>query len=235
MDLRELHLDGERARATWVLSGTYTGKLGVKARRVSFAIVVTYRLQGGLIHEMLVSWDALALMRQIGLFSIKDKDAHRKRVKTTSALSDEALQDQQLACVKDLALLFSLPSYPSAKGTMLQIAQRIFDVNCVFQDSYVGGEFRGLEECCNYALKVRKPFPQLSVVDCKQSSNEGAALGSPLRLDWTIKAVYKGPAAPKPTECVFTAVVFVTFDDTKIDTVHFSWNAPQLLAQLRAQ
>jgi predicted ester cyclase len=236
VDLRELHVEGERARAKWVLSGTYTGKLGVKPRRVSFVIVVTYRLQGGLIREMLVSWDAMGLMRQIGLFTSTGASSSylppaSPRVKRTR-LSIEQLAEAQNECTKGLGDMFC----SSSMDTMREVARRILDSQCVFQDSYLGGEFRGLEQCCVYANKVRKPFlTRFEIAECKRSTNEGAALGSPLRLDWTIKAVYSGPLAARLTECKFSAVVFVTFDETVIDSVHFSWNAPQLEAQLRTQ
>jgi predicted ester cyclase len=247
--LRSLHVDGERARATWVLSGTYSGKLGVKPRRVSFAIVVTYRLSGGLIGEMLVSWDALALMRQLGLFNgggrhgagaadagwagprgaeQDDAVARAGKRQKHQFLSKEELAEAQTHCIEDLAKMFGMN--PAA---ITEAAGKLLDTNCVFQDSYVGGEFRGVEACATYAQKVRAPFPTFKVVEWKPTTNEGSALGSPVRVDWTIKAVYVGPAAAKPTECKFSAIVFVTFDETKIDSVHFSWNAPQLMSQLR--
>jgi len=232
VDLRDLHLDGERARATWVLSGTYTGKLGVKARRVTFAIVVSYRLENGLIVEMLVSWDAMTLMKQIGLTRGAGKGAaepaaKRARVALPTDLPLDVVQAQR---IQELALVFSQADDRTAAEA---VARRILCADCVFQDSYVGGEFRGVSECLDYAAKVRKPFPMFAVVESKTSANEGSALGSPTRVDWTIRTLYRGPAAPKPIDCSFSAVVFVTFDDALIDAVHFSWNVPELLAQLR--
>jgi hypothetical protein len=251
VDLREMSMDNDKARATWVLQGTYRGRLGAPAnsssaeqkhlKHVSFVIVCTYTFQQNstLIQEMLIAWDAIGLMRQIGLLKNTNAAATQqnresmapppKRIRTSS-MRFEDIQALRSAHVADLAKMFSASTYDE----MVKMAHEILHSGCVFQDSYMGFEFRGWDACAKYAQKVRSPFPTLAVTGVKTSENEGAALGSPLRLDWTIRAKYSGPLVPQVTDCSFNAVLFVTFDDADhtIDSVHFSWNAQRLMDQL---
>jgi len=259
VDLREMSMDNDKARATWVLQGTYRGRLGANSssaeqkhlKHVSFVIVCTYTFQPNstLIQEMLVAWDAIGLMRQIGLLKstgpggakmvagqpLKQPVAQAmgppppKRVRTQPLRFDE-IQALRMRHVADLATMFAASSYEE----MVRMGKEILHSGCVFQDSYMGFEFRGWENCAKYAQKVRSPFPTLAVTGVKVSENEGAALGSPLRLDWSIRAKYSGPLVAQPTDCSFNAVLFVTFDDQDhtIDSVHFSWNAQRLMDQL---
>lgn len=265
VDLREMSLENDKARATWVLHGTYRGKLnnnnattatavagaGNKhLKHVSFAIVCTYtfRPHSSLVQEMLVSWDAIGLMRQIGLLR-STHGAHNKpvvqspsassappakRLRSTELGELEAITQLERQHVELLARLFSFTS----EEDMTKLAEEILHPECVFQDSYMGFEFRGVGNCAQYIKKVRSPFPTLQVTSAtlrEEVEGGGAALGSPLCLNWQIKAIYSGPLVKTPSPCNFSCVVFVTFDanDHTIDSAHLNWHAQKLMDQLK--
>ena len=268
VDLREITLDNDKARATYVLHGTYRGSAHVQARlaqpapvkprMVSFAIVVTvtFKPDTGLIQNILCAWDALGLMRQIGLVatapsssssSSTSQPSKRARLGGASSSSSSSataaplsppppsLSPDQIRAlhnqrIESLARMFSA----SPLDRIPVLAESVLHPNCRFQDSYMGGEFRGLASCVKYTQRVRGPFPALNVVSVKRSENEGRALGSPLRLDWVVRAVYAGPLVKKRTDCGFNAILFVTFDDEShlIDSVHFSWSVHELMKEL---
>ncbi|KAH9261712.1 hypothetical protein BASA81_000368 [Batrachochytrium salamandrivorans] len=259
VDLREMSLENDKARATWVLHGTYRGKLnnnnntttaatgGNKhLKHVSFAIVCTYtfRPHSSLVQEMLVSWDAIGLMRQIGLLRSTpphnkssynaQKQPPAKRIRSTELGELEAITQLERQHVELLAKLFSFTS----EQDMTKLAEEILHPECVFQDSYMGFEFRGVGNCAQYIKKVRSPFPTLQVTNAtlrNEVEGGGAALGSPLCLNWQIKAIYSGPLVKTPSPCNFSCVVFVTFDanDHTIDSAHLNWHAQKLMDQLK--
>lgn len=260
VDLREMSLENDKARATWVLHGTYRGKLNANTggvgkkllKHVSFVIVCTYTFlsNSSLVKEMLVSWDAIGLMRQIGLLrgtpkqqqadatatqsSIQQQNSARKRLRTSELGELEEITALERKHVEMLAKLFS----SSSEEELARIAEDILDPECVFQDSYMGFEFRGIDQCKNYCKKILTPFKSLNVTSAtlrEEVEGGGAALGSPLRLNWQIKAIYSGPLVKEPSPCSFSAVLFVGFEDDyhKISSCHFSWAAQRLMDQLK--
>jgi len=120
-----------------------------------------------------------------------------------------------------------------------RLAERILADRCVFVDSNMGTDHRGIDECYRYVKRIRSAFPRLRVV--KESFEKHVKPpGEPLRAEWLVEAAYGGRLASQqqPKPCTLRGTLFLTTDPEQgevITNLSMSWNATSLLRELGVQ
>eukprot|EP00516_Mucochytrium_quahogii_P003971 CAMPEP_0203757692 /NCGR_PEP_ID=MMETSP0098-20131031/10635_1 /ASSEMBLY_ACC=CAM_ASM_000208 /TAXON_ID=96639 /ORGANISM=" , Strain NY0313808BC1" /LENGTH=700 /DNA_ID=CAMNT_0050649919 /DNA_START=181 /DNA_END=2279 /DNA_ORIENTATION=+ len=236
-----------------------------KARTVSFNVIVEFSFADPntpeLITEMIISWDAMSLMNQLGLLNPKGKgiqpklgpDAKQKTDSTSDSngnkdgtdtpkkVSPEQSLSAQLCKTNALKLAKLFQSSPEVAE---ELASEILDPKCVFDDIHVGAKYTGIPACLGYIKRLRKAFPKFSLVArVLTQTTEPVTDGEskiPLQLNriqlkWDVDAIYGGVLVQGGQKaCEFDGKVFVTTNpkNSKIKVARLDVVAQDLMYQL---
>jgi len=167
----------------------------------------------------------------------EEEESHRM-LGDMSASSNELASIVELQIrqeiISQLRLLFESDDREEAH----QVASRILAERCVFIDSNMGTDHRGVEECFSYVKRIRSAFPKLKVVS-ESFEKDSKQPGEKIRFDWSLEANYGGKLAGQGLKpCTLKAVLFLTLDNEEIPSVTslaMSWNAISLLKELGVQ
>mmetsp|Transcript_14724 Transcript_14724/g.19312 ORF Transcript_14724/g.19312 Transcript_14724/m.19312 type:complete len:809 (-) Transcript_14724:86-2512(-) len=235
------------ARSRWSITGTYLGrqskpkvtaeqspKLG---KAVEFRVIIAYKFENDSerIAQLVISWAALDLMRQLGLVSA-ELGKSKKVVETNYDVPTLSPKRMQELCI-EFSGVFEI-----AKVEDRQVmAEKYLHNEAKTIDSNMGGQYEGAEGFVKYSEKLRRVFPEFKLmkhnfVPIKSKkppvSNEPSVLK--IQMGCLVCGIYKGALVQEPQPFKFSGEVFFSFDteSEKITEVVMNWNATSLMSQL---
>jgi len=216
-----------------------------KEREVSFNVIVEFTFsdpnQPDLITEMLISWDAMSLIGQLGLLAPKVEEISPPAQQPPVALKLEIpikevkVEDSQTKrrhyhCLM-LSTLFE-------SGTDFKLAREILHQDVVFDDIHMGSKNKGLETSLAYIKRLHRAFPTYKIIPTllsERETTEGLFAGTQTsEVQWQVNAMYAGSLVQVPTPCCFVGKVFITTDNQtcKIIQAKIDVAAQDLMHQL---
>jgi len=225
--------------------GSHIAKLAPEeGKHVSFKVVIALKYVPGSakIQQVMVSWAALEVMRQLGILgssisSIGDRMTTLQDVlvegtskKTPPVLQprpdDLAPLDQKLKekmCI-DLTRIFESDS----TDERLDLAADLMDDKCVSQDANMGGAAFGPGGFIDYVRRLRRPFSTLQMTKhnfvglAKKKKSKGkkqqsedtipATADATLQFGCLVKGMYTGALTSNPRPYEFNVTIFVSFN-----------------------
>mmetsp|Transcript_25688 Transcript_25688/g.41418 ORF Transcript_25688/g.41418 Transcript_25688/m.41418 type:complete len:909 (+) Transcript_25688:3-2729(+) len=195
------------ARGRWTLTGTYYGVMGTIGKRgggeallpsipqnapgnkregkqVSFKVIIAYKFVPGSaqIQQLMVSWAALDVMKQLGLLPEAFDKPLGERMKAQKDMEKRRQVRNQEDPSNDLSTSLGSPNLVGVVPKLdqklkerkcveltkifqadlpeerVEIASELLDDQCIFHDSNMGGDFSGPEACVDYIRRLRRPF-----------------------------------------------------------------------------
>lgn len=264
--------NNDKVTGTWVITGTYTGRLVQSPRLspespnnpVSLNAVAEFTFGDSnspeLITELFVSWDALALVDQLGIINTNNKSSmsmsgiaglepfvldaekrkeeqERKRVKEESIpppTQESSLQAYEAVCL-NLSKVFDAPV-----KEIRHRARRVFHQDCELSDIFIGHKWNGVHGCADYIEVVRRLFPQMKIqprIHSKSPMRDSSEGNKQYRIElrWDISATYSGKLpSNKASTWQYEGTVFVECCPTtnKILVVNLNIVPQDLMHQL---
>jgi len=222
--------EDSKITGSWRITGNYKGKLRnpmaspeSPASSVSFNVVADFAFGDKncpeLITEIVISFDALELMNQLGLANknlkalpaltelpppldqgknVESKDMEVEEKEGISVIPIAMTSDDPVKCYESYAL--SLASvFATDVNVVLKKAAEVLDPKCEFHDVYSGLSYVGIEKCCEYIKRLRRVFPTMNVTPRVASrvllppSNKFKDKEMyRIECKWNVKAVYNG-------------------------------------------
>uniref|UniRef100_A0A7S3PLK7 BZIP domain-containing protein n=1 Tax=Aplanochytrium stocchinoi TaxID=215587 RepID=A0A7S3PLK7_9STRA len=233
------------ARGRWSVTGTYHGRGKTKlpegspqpGKPVSFRVIIAYKFEhdSERISQLVISWAALDLMRQLGLVAA-DLGRPKKRVANSYNVPKLSPKRMQELCV-EFSKIFELDSVEDRKT----MAAKHLDNDSTTTDSNMGGKYSGTDGFVSYSEKLKRVFPEFKLskhnfVPIKSTSVAGTDDNNALKIQMgcLVSGVYKGALVKEPQPFKFSGEVFFVFDSEseKITEIVMNWNAASLMNQL---
>jgi hypothetical protein len=259
-------LDGDRSLTKWFLYGMYSGKLlqgsggggggpstpttsssnsssnsnssnhtmkidTPRQQYVEMEVVIsaTFAKDGDRMKELVISTDLVGLLRSL---------------KSTSTSIATSNSDETITLLHDIRKLFegnnsSTTTLSSSKFSIDQNqARQLLSPRCIFEDSNMSCESKGIDDCIAYVELIRSAFPKFSV----QSHTDSKLEDGTLQSIWSVQAAYGGALARSTPDqarpCYLKVTMFIKTDDedpSRVAQLKMSWDAASLFKQLGLQ
>jgi len=174
--------DSKKAK---LVNGPLLSKEEQNKRTVTFNVIIEFSFadptKPELITEMIISWDAMALVGQLGLLEASEKGVlpppksggEDGAVADTNSQAMASLRAQLLADSHDGEEAAKLRRfYAESFQTLFEtddvevrkrLAEAILDRTCIFDDTNVGNRYTGVSQCLVYVKKLRSAFSRLRI------------------------------------------------------------------------
>ena len=237
------------ARSRWTLSGEYNGKLPVpdskKSATVTFTVIIAYKFEPNtsLVKQLVVSWAAFDLMRQIGVFHLnpnaqmlKSKPTENDRSQPSTKPNEESKEETAGATMEPkemekMAWAFMQMLQTGDKKVREDLANELLHEECEWVDSNMGGHFTGKALCMKYVERLRKRTPNITT---SQHALAFDQRNGKVFVDLLVKGVYKGALSTKEKKFYFPASISIQIqpETRRIIKAVLTWSAGSLMYQL---
>lgn len=248
---KSLEFTGDKAIGKFQVQGSYHGRLLDEVSRSNHdkvlvecesVVSITFAESSAKIKELVVSNDLVGLFQSLGNKLDPHAAAIAAAAATTAASRSskiEYLPQIELFQAKCKNLLSRLKALfqENDPEVSLGIATEILSDKCVFVDSNMGTDHRGVDECSLYIKRIRSAFPKLKVIE-ESVDIQHKQPKDRIQIEWLVEAAYGGKLASKdaPKPCFLKGILFlVTEDGERINSLAMSWNATDLLRELGVQ
>ncbi|KAH9253366.1 hypothetical protein BASA81_008717 [Batrachochytrium salamandrivorans] len=209
---------------------------------VECVVSITFAEDAAKIKELVVSTDMMGLFAGL---STGASTSSAVAAAATHALPnvddddnddrDEEERNRQIVTIQEsrTRLLQGVQRLFEEEGDILDLARALLDERCVFVDSNMVGNSRGVDECVAYIKRIRSAFPKFHVVqqDCVQQQIDAKER---TKLEWQVEAAYGGKLASQHKPCTLQGLMFLTTDEEArtVTNLSMSWNATSLFREL---
>lgn len=244
---------GDKAIGKYQIKGIYHGHLAQQStpggagnppapRPIKFPVSVecvvsiTFAEDSAKIKELVVSTDMMGLFAGLSMRAsggAAGASAARATAPDNSREEEEEARTRQVVQENRTRLLRGVQRLFEEEGDISDLAREWLDERCVFVDSNMVGNSRGVDECVAYIKRIRSAFPKFRVVqqDCVQQQIDAKER---TKLEWQVEAAYGGKLASQHKPCTLQGLMFLTTDEhaSTVTNLSMSWNATSLFREL---